>query len=40
MCPDTGKPVYLKNGRFGPYVQRAGPTIRKRSRRTHRFSKA
>jgi len=20
-CPDTGKPVYLKNGRFGPYVQ-------------------
>jgi DNA topoisomerase-1 len=22
MCPDTGKPVYLKVGRFGPYVQR------------------
>ncbi len=22
MCPDTGKPVYLKIGRFGPYVQR------------------
>jgi DNA topoisomerase I len=22
MCPDTGKPVYLKTGRFGPYVQR------------------
>jgi DNA topoisomerase-1 len=22
MCPDTGKPVYLKNGRFGPYIQR------------------
>jgi DNA topoisomerase-1 len=22
MCPDTHKPVYLKNGRFGPYVQR------------------
>ncbi|NLX96582.1 MAG: type I DNA topoisomerase [Rhodopirellula sp.] len=21
-CPDTGKPVYLKTGRFGPYVQR------------------
>ncbi len=22
MCPDTSKPVYLKTGRFGPYVQR------------------
>jgi DNA topoisomerase-1 len=21
ICPDTGKPVYLKTGRFGPYVQ-------------------
>ncbi len=21
-CPETGKPVYLKNGRFGPYIQR------------------
>ena len=21
-CPDTGKPVYIKMGRFGPYVQR------------------
>ena len=21
VCPDTGRPVYLKNGRFGPYVQ-------------------
>ncbi|MFO0788095.1 MAG: type I DNA topoisomerase [Pirellulales bacterium] len=25
MCPDTGKPVYLKVGRFGPYVQRGTP---------------
>jgi len=24
-CPDTGKPVYLKVGRFGPYVQRGTP---------------
>jgi DNA topoisomerase-1 len=24
-CPDTGKPVYLKTGRFGPYVQRGTP---------------
>jgi DNA topoisomerase-1 len=24
-CPDTGKPVYLKVGRFGPYVQRGLP---------------
>jgi DNA topoisomerase-1 len=22
ICPDTQKPVYLKQGRFGPYVQR------------------
>ena len=22
VCPQTGKPVYLKVGRFGPYVQR------------------
>ncbi len=22
ICPDTHKPVYLKVGRFGPYVQR------------------
>ena len=21
LCPQTGKPVYLKSGRFGPYVQ-------------------
>jgi DNA topoisomerase-1 len=25
MCPETGKPVYLKTGRFGPYVQRGTP---------------
>ena len=24
-CPDTDKPVYLKVGRFGPYVQRGTP---------------
>jgi len=24
-CPDTGKPVYLKTGRFGPYVQLGSP---------------
>lgn len=24
-CPDTGKPVYLKSGRFGPYVQLGSP---------------
>lgn len=24
-CPDTGKPVFLKVGRFGPYVQRGTP---------------
>ncbi len=22
MCPETGRPVYLKTGRFGPYSQR------------------
>jgi DNA topoisomerase-1 len=25
VCPDTHKPVYLKVGRFGPYVQRGAP---------------
>ena len=25
QCPETGKPVYLKVGRFGPYVQRGNP---------------
>jgi DNA topoisomerase-1 len=24
-CPDTGRPVYVKVGRFGPYVQLGGP---------------
>ncbi len=24
-CPETGKPVFLKVGRFGPYVQRGSP---------------
>jgi DNA topoisomerase-1 len=24
-CPDTGKPVFLKQGRFGPYVQMGTP---------------
>ncbi|MDD3586234.1 MAG: type I DNA topoisomerase [Thermoguttaceae bacterium] len=22
LCPDTGKPIFVKNGRFGPYIQR------------------
>ena len=25
ICPETGKPVFLKTGRFGPYVQRGAP---------------
>ncbi len=25
ICPDTQRPVYLKQGRFGPYVQRGAP---------------
>jgi DNA topoisomerase I len=25
VCPDTAKPVFLKTGRFGPYVQRGTP---------------
>jgi DNA topoisomerase I len=25
VCPETSKPVYLKNGRFGPYVQLGAP---------------
>lgn len=24
-CPDTGKPVYVKSGRFGPYIQLGHP---------------
>jgi DNA topoisomerase-1 len=26
MCPETGRAIYLKTGRFGPYVQRAAET--------------
>jgi DNA topoisomerase-1 len=25
ICPETGKPVFVKVGRFGPYVQRGSP---------------
>ncbi|MEM8864399.1 MAG: type I DNA topoisomerase, partial [Planctomycetota bacterium] len=25
MCPETNQPVYIKVGRFGPYVQRGAP---------------
>ncbi|MGE0606845.1 MAG: type I DNA topoisomerase [Pirellulales bacterium] len=25
MCPDTHLPIYLKQGRFGPYIQRGTP---------------
>jgi len=25
LCPESGKPVYVKTGRFGPYVQRGSP---------------
>ncbi|MEQ8835711.1 MAG: topoisomerase C-terminal repeat-containing protein [Lacipirellulaceae bacterium] len=25
VCPETKKPVYLKTGRFGPYIQRGHP---------------
>ncbi|MCS7303609.1 MAG: type I DNA topoisomerase [Thermoguttaceae bacterium] len=33
-CPQTGKPVYLKTGRFGPYIQRGtdeDPSVQKTS---------
>ena len=35
ICPDTDKPVFLKVGRFGPYVQRGTPRTT-RSRKTPR----
>ena len=38
IAPETGKPVYLKIGRFGPYVQRGNPRM-KRSPRTLRCSR-
>ena len=38
ICPDTHKPVFLKQGRFGPYVQLA--RRRTRTRRTRRCCRA
>ena len=38
LCPDTHKPVYLKVGRFGPYVRAATPRT-KRNPRTLRCSR-
>ena len=35
VCPQTQKPIFLKVGRFGPYVQR-GPARTTRSRKTPR----
>ena len=31
-CPETGEPVFLKSGRFGPYVQRGLPDDEKQER--------